>query len=155
MKATSSVAAALAHFDTTRKDDVERIQHAAEVSLVWFEHVERFWDMDPTQFAFGLMTRSKSITYDNLRLRAPDFVDATDRMFTSGVAARGFKVDLRTPLPPMFQPFALRGLTLENRSVVSPMCMYSAEDGVPGDWHFVHYGSRAIGGAGLMFTEMT
>lgn len=155
VKATDSVPAALAHFDATRKDGVERIQHAAEVSLVWFEHVGRFWDMDPTQFAFGLMTRSKSITYDNLRLRAPDFVDRTDRMFASQVAAKGFKVDLDRPLPPMFQPFALRGLTLPNRCVVSPMCMYSAEDGVPGDWHFVHYGARAMGGAGLVFTEMT
>jgi anthraniloyl-CoA monooxygenase len=155
VKATDSVAAALAHFDETRKDGVERIQHAAEVSLVWFEHVGRFWDMDPTQFAFGLMTRSKSITYDNLRLRAPDFVAATDRMFAGQVAAKGFKVDVARPVPPMFQPLALRGLTIENRAVVSPMCMYSAEDGVPGDWHFVHYGSRAMGGAGLMFTEMT
>ncbi len=155
VKANPTIPAALAHFEATRKDGVERIQHAAEVSLVWFEHVSRFWDMDPTQFAFGLMTRSKSITYDNLRLRAPDFVDRTDRMFASGVAAKGFKVDLERPLPPMFQPFALRGLTLPNRTVVSPMCMYSAEDGVPGDWHFVHYGARAMGGAGLVFTEMT
>ena len=155
VKATTTVPAALAHFDATRKDGVERIQHAAEVSLVWFEHVGRFWDMDPTQFAFGLMTRSKSITYDNLRLRAPDFVDRTDRMFAAAVAAKGFKVDLERPLPPMFQPFALRGLTVSNRIVVSPMCMYSAEEGVPGDWHFVHYGARAMGGAGLVFTEMT
>ena len=154
-RATDSVAAALAHFDATRRDDVERIQHAAEVSLVWFEHVERFWGMDPKQFAFGLMTRSKSITYDNLRLRAPGFVDEVDRMFAAGVAARGFKVDVDKPVPPMFQPFALRGMVVENRAVVSPMCMYSAEDGVAGDWHFVHYGARAIGGAGLMFTEMT
>ncbi len=155
IQATTSVADALVHFDATRKDDVERIQHAAEVSLVWFEHVGRFWDMEPTQFAFGLMTRSKSITYDNLRLRAPDFVAATDRMFAAQVATKGFKPDLEQPVPPMFQPLALRGLTLDNRVVVSPMCMYSAEDGVPGDWHFVHYGSRAVGGAGLMFTEMT
>jgi anthraniloyl-CoA monooxygenase len=154
-RATSSVPEALAHFDATRKDDVERIQHAADVSLVWFEHVGRFWNMDPTQFTFGLMTRSKSITYDKLRLRAPDFVDETDRMFAAQTAARGFRVDTQSPVPPMFQPLALRGLRLDNRVVVSPMCMYSAEDGLPGDWHFVHYGSRAIGGAGLMFTEMT
>ena len=155
VKTTGTVRAALAQFDATRRDDVERIQHAAEVSLVWFEHVGRFWDMDPTQFAFGLMTRSKSITYDNLRLRAPDFVFDIDRMFAAQVAAKGFKVDLERPDPPMFQPMMLRGLMIENRAVVSPMCMYSAEDGVPGDWHFVHYGARAVGGAGLMFTEMT
>lgn len=111
--------------------------------------------MHPTQFAFGLMTRSKSITYDDLRLRAPGFVAATDRMFARGVAQRGFAVDTETPAPPAFQPFALRGLTLANRIVVSPMCMYSAENGVPGDWHLVHYGARALGGAGLVFTEMT
>ncbi len=74
-----------------RREEVERIQHAADVSLVWFEHVDRFWHMDPTQFAFGLMTRSKSITYDNLRLRAPEFVDETDRMFAREVRARGLR----------------------------------------------------------------
>ncbi len=154
-RATDSVPAALAHFDATRKDDVERIQHAAEVSLVWFEHVERFWEMDPRQFAFGLMTRSKSITYDNLNRRAPGFVDEVDRMFAETVAARNLPANLNKPVPPMFQPFALRGMVVENRAAVSPMCMYSAADGLIGDWHFVHYGSRAIGGAGLMFTEMT
>ncbi len=154
-EANASVAHALAHFQASRKEDVERLQHAADVSLVWFEHLRRFWDMPPTQFAFGLMTRSKSITYDNLKLRAPDFVDATDRMFAEGVRAAGFKVDADRPVPPMFQPFALRGMVVPNRVAVSPMCMYSAEDGVPGDWHLVHYGSRALGGAGLLFTEMT
>ncbi len=154
-RANGSVNAALAQFETTRREEVERTQHAADVSLVWFEHVARFWRMPPVQFAFGLMTRSKSITYDNLRLRAADFVDATDRMFAEQVRARGFAVATETPLPPMFQPFALRGLRLANRVVVSPMCMYSAEDGLPGDFHLVHYGSRAQGGAALMFTEMT
>jgi anthraniloyl-CoA monooxygenase len=111
--------------------------------------------MQPTQFAFGLMTRSRSITYDNLRLRAPDFVAETDRMFAGQVAAAGLAADTQHPVPPMFQPFALRSMVLANRVVVSPMCMYSAQDGVPGDWHMVHYGSRAMGGAGLIFTEMT
>jgi anthraniloyl-CoA monooxygenase len=149
----SSVTTALADFESARRDEVERTQHAADVSLVWFEHVARFWHMDPVQFAFGLMTRSKSITYDNLRLRAPDFVAATDAMFAGQVRARG--LDPIPGAPPMLQPFALRGLHLTNRIVVSPMCMYSAEDGVPNDFHLVHYGSRAQGGAGLMFTEMT
>jgi anthraniloyl-CoA monooxygenase len=150
-----NVPAALAKFETGRREDVERIQHAADISLVWFEHVSRFWGMNPTQFAFGLMTRSRSITYDNLRLRAPDFVDKTDRMFAGQVAASGLDADIARPVPPMFQPFRLRGMILSNRVVVSPMCMYSATDGVPGDWHMVHYGSRAMGGAGLIFTEMT
>ena len=150
-----AVPAALAAFDRARRDDVERTQHAADVSLVWFEHLQRFAHMDPQQFAFGLMTRSRSITYDNLRLRAPDFVARTDAMFANQVRAHGFDVDAEKPVPPMFQPFKLRGMVLANRVVVSPMCMYSAQDGVPGDWHRVHYGARAIGGAGLLFTEMT
>ncbi|MDA8250866.1 MAG: bifunctional salicylyl-CoA 5-hydroxylase/oxidoreductase [Rhodospirillales bacterium] len=149
----SSVQAALADFANARRDEVERTQHAADVSLVWFEHVARFWHMDPVQFAFGLMTRSKSITYDNLRLRAPAFVAATDAMFAAQMRTRGLAPVAGAP--PMLQPFALRGLALGNRIVVSPMCMYSAVDGVPNDFHLVHYGSRAQGGAGLMFTEMT
>ena len=153
-RANSSVADALAHFEQARRDEVERTQHAADVSLVWFEHLHRFWGMDPVQFAFGLMTRSKSITYDNLRLRAPEFVDEADRMFARRVRADGFAVDVDAPVPPMFQPFKLRGMTVANRVVVSPMCMYSATDGMPGDFHLVHYGARAMGGAGLMFTEM-
>ena len=153
--AHADVPSALAHFEATRREEVEKTQHAADVSLVWFEQVRRFWAMDPVQFAFGVMTRSKSITYDNLRLRAPEFVAETDRMFASQVRAAGFDVDEQRPLPPMFQPLRLRGMTLANRVVVSPMCMYSAQDGVPNDWHLVHYGARASGGAGLVFTEMT
>ena len=134
---------------------MEKTQHSADVSLVWFEHVDRFWNMDPTRFAFGLMTRSKAITYDNLALRAPDFVKEVDRLVARDVRALGFPADTQRPVAPMFQPFRLRDMTLANRVVVSPMCQYSAEDGLPSDWHLVHYGSRAIGGAGLMFTEMT
>jgi len=149
------VSAALEHFERARREEVEKTQHSADVSLVWFEHVKRFWSMDPTRFAFGLMTRSKAITYDNLALRAPEFVKEADRLVARDTRALGFEADTEKPVPPAFQPFRLRGLTLANRMVVSPMCQYSAQDGVPGDWHLVHYGSRAIGGAGLMFTEMT
>jgi anthraniloyl-CoA monooxygenase len=149
------VAGALDLFETRRRDEVEKTQHSADVSLVWFEHVDRFWNMDPTRFAFGLMTRSKAITYDNLALRAPEFVKKADVAVARDVRALGFDVDVQRPLAPMFQSFRLRSLTLENRLVVSPMCQYSSEDGMPNDWHLVHYGSRAIGGAGLMFTEMT
>jgi anthraniloyl-CoA monooxygenase len=144
----ASVPDALARFETARRLDVEKTQHAADVSLVWFEHVRRFWHMDPTQFAFGVMTRSRAITYDNLRLRAPEFVDAADRVFAA-------QAGTENPVPPMFQPLALRDLRLSNRVVVSPMCMYSATYGTVDDFHLVHYGSRAQGGAGLMFTEMT
>ena len=149
------VKTALARFETARRDEVEKTQHSADVSLVWFEHVKRFWHMDPTRFAFGLMTRSKAITYDNLALRAPEFVRLADKLVARDAEKQGFDVDTAEPMAPMFQPFRLRGMTLANRVVVSPMCQYSAADGVPGDWHMVHYGSRAIGGAGLMFTEMT
>jgi len=149
------LAAALAQFESQRREEVEKTQHSADVSLVWFEHVDRFWHMDPTRFAFGLMTRSKAITYDNLALRAPEFVKQADRVVAREVRSLGFDADTSQPLPPMFQPFRLRSLALENRVVVSPMCQYSSQDGMPNDWHLVHYGSRAIGGAGLMFTEMT
>jgi anthraniloyl-CoA monooxygenase len=149
------VKTALSHFESQRRDEVEKTQHSADVSLVWFEHVRRFWEMDPTRFAFGLMTRSKAITYDNLALRAPEFVREADRLVARETQAQGFEADLDSPPPPMFQPLRLRGMTLSNRIVVSPMCQYSAQDGLPVDWHMVHYGARAIGGAGLMFTEMT
>jgi anthraniloyl-CoA monooxygenase len=149
------VTAALDRFESQRRDEVEKTQHAADVSLVWFEHVRRFWTMDPTRFAFGLMTRSKAITYDNLALRAPEFAAEVDRVVADDVRRQGFDTNMARPVPPMFQPFRLRGMTLANRVVVSPMCQYSATDGVPNDWHMVHLGSRAIGGAGLIFTEMT
>jgi len=150
-----NVAAALMHFETVRREEVEKTQHSANVSLVWFEHVRRFWQMPPARFVFGLMTRSKAITYDNLALRAPQFVAEVDRLCADEVAAQGFPIDTERPDPPAFQPFRLRSMTVANRLVVSPMCQYCATDGLPGDWHMVHYGSRGIGGAGLMFTEMT
>ena len=151
----SDVKAALANYENSRREEVEKIQHSADVSLVWFEHVKRFWNMDPTRFIFGLMTRSKAITYDSLALRAPEFADEVDHLVANETKALGFDVDTKKPVPPMFQPFQLRGMTLPNRVVVSPMCQYSATDGLPNDWHLVHLGSRAVGGAGLVFTEMT
>jgi len=155
MQRAPNVAAALDRYEHGRREEVEKTQHAADVSLVWFEHVDRFWDFDPVQFAFGVMTRAKAITYDNLTLRAPDFVAEVDKAFARQVRAKGFDVDVDRPVAPMFQPLRLREMTIANRAVVSPMCMYSAEEGVPTDFHLVHYGSRAIGGAGLIFTEMT
>jgi len=149
------VKAALDVFESQRRDEVEKTQHSADVSLVWFEHMKRFWNMDPTRFAFGLMTRSKAITYDNLALRAPEFVARIDRLVADETRRQGFEIETLRPVPPMFQPFRLRGMNVANRVVVSPMCQYSAVDGLPNDWHLVHLGSRAIGGAGLVFTEMT
>jgi anthraniloyl-CoA monooxygenase len=149
------VTAALAHFEKYRREEVEKTQHSADVSLVWFEHVKRFWNMEPTRFAFGLMTRSKAITYDNLALRAPEFVADVERLVSEEAKAKGYAGGNAKLVPPMFQPFKLRDMPIENRVVVSPMCQYSAKDGTPNDWHMVHYGSRAVGGAGLVFTEMT
>lgn len=155
VEAKPDIPSALALFESGRREGVEKIQHAADVSLVWFEHVARFWDYDPVQFCFGLMTRSKAITYDNLRLRAPAFVSAADRMFAEKLRRAGYDVDIEYPATPAFQPFRLRDMKLKNRLVMSPMCTYSAKDGVPTDFHLVHYGTRAMGGAGLIFTEMT
>ncbi|MGE3871123.1 MAG: bifunctional salicylyl-CoA 5-hydroxylase/oxidoreductase, partial [Pseudorhodoplanes sp.] len=153
---TRDVKGALRVFETQRREEVEKTQHSADVSLVWFEHVDRFWDMHPTQFNFGLMTRSKAITYDNLALRAPEFVGEADTLVAQQTRKLGLEADVENPKAPAFQPFRLRGMTLANRFVVSPMCQYSSQDdGMPNDWHLVHYGSRAIGGAGLLFTEMT
>ena len=150
----TNVRAALSGFERDRREDVEKTQHAANVSLVWFEHLARFWNYDPIKFAFGLMTRSKSITYDNLAMRAPQFVHAVTENFAREQQAAGLSV--RGPdVPPMFQPFRLRDMELDNRVVLSPMCMYSADEGMPDDWHLVHLGARALGGAGLIFTEMT
>src|ERR1700688_3345897 len=155
MQRAPTVEAALQEYEQGRREELEKTQHAADVSLVWFEHVDRFWDFDPVLFAFGVMTRAKAITYDNLTLREADFVAEGDRAFARHVRGKGFDVDVEKPDAPMFQPLRLREMEVNNRAVVSPMCMYSASDGVPGDFHLVHYGSRAIGGAGLIFTEMT
>ena len=153
-RAEGAVGPALARFERDRREDVEKTQHAADVSLVWFEHLNRFWNFDPVKFAFGLMTRSKAITYDNLMLRAPGFVERATRNFAHEQAERGLPIRDETT-PPMFQPFRLREMELANRVVLSPMCMYSATDGLPNDWHLAHLGARAVGGAGLLFTEMT
>ncbi len=146
---------ALARYDTARREEVEKTQHAANVSLAWFEHMQRYWGMAPEQFAFGVMSRSKQITWENLELRDPAFVRNTHRWFAAQARAQGYAIDEKNPPVPMFTPFRLRGMQLANRVVVSPMDQYSAVEGVPTDWHFVHLGSRAVGGAGLVYVEMT
>ena len=155
LRADGSVKGALARYDSQRRESVERTQHAADVSLAWFENMRRYWNMDPQQFAFGLMSRSKQITYENVRLRDPKFLDMVSRWFADKFIPPGFEVIVRNPPPPMFTPFTLRGMRVENRVVVSPMDQYMAVDGVPNEWHLVHLGSRALGGAGLVFVEMT
>ncbi|UJR79262.1 bifunctional salicylyl-CoA 5-hydroxylase/oxidoreductase [Sandaracinus amylolyticus] len=141
---------ALSSYEDEQRPTVGRIQTAAQQSLEWFEQAKRHHAaLEPMQLAFSLLTRSRRITHSNLAMRDPAWVAEADRWF-----ARRAGVGDGTP-PPMFTPLTLRGLTLPNRIVVSPMCQYSAEDGLPDDWHLVHLGSRAIGGAGLVMTEMT
>lgn len=154
LKANPELESALTAFERERRDEVEIIQHSADVSLAWFENMPRYADMAPEQFAFGLMSRSKKITYDNLRLRDQGFVAACNRWFAQQVRQQGF-TNIADDTPPMFTPFRLREMVLNNRVVVSPMAQYMAQDGLPNDWHLMHYGSRAVGGAGLVYTEMT
>lgn len=134
---------ALAAYEAERRPVVESTQRAATASLRWFEELAGHVDRPPRRFAFDLLTRSRRVTHANLRLRDPAFTATVERDFGCPPGT-----------PPMFTPFRLRGLTLRNRVVVSPMDMYVAEDGVPGDFHLVHLGSRALGGAGLVMTEM-
>ena len=144
------VSGALAAYEAERRPVVASTQRAAQASLEWFENIGQYADQDAHQFAFNIVTRSRRVTYDNLRLRDPEFVADMDRWFASAVAVDG----PAEPRPPMFQPFRLGDLELANRVIVSPMDMYSARDGVPGDFHLVHLGSKALGGAGLVMTEM-
>jgi anthraniloyl-CoA monooxygenase len=150
-----SVETAFRAYDKARRTEVQVTQHNADVSLAWFEHMERSSDMKPMQFAMVVMCRAKSITWDNLLVRDPHFVQAFENeWYQTYFEESGF--DCRKTRPtPMFTPFKLRAMTVANRVVVSPMDQYSAVDGVPTDWHFVHYTSRAMGGAGLVFVEMT
>ncbi|MFM9632187.1 MULTISPECIES: bifunctional salicylyl-CoA 5-hydroxylase/oxidoreductase [Streptomyces] len=134
---------ALTAYEIERKPVVASTQRAALASLEWFENLALYVDQPPRRFAFNLLTRSRRVTHDNLRLRDPDFTAAVEREFGCPPGT-----------PPMFTPFRLRGLTLCNRVVVSPMDLYSAADGIPGDLHLVHLGARALGGAALVMTEM-
>ncbi len=153
----SDVPSALERYELDRRPDVESTQRAAQVSLEWFESTERYTDFPPLQFAFSLLTRSLRINHSNLRLRDAAFVQEVDRCVAEEARKQGMPVAASasgTP-PPIFLPFRLRELDLANRIVVSPMCMYSADQGTIDDWHLVHLGSRAMGGAGLVMTEMT
>ena len=144
---TTDVPAALQQFEQERRPEVERLQTSAQTSLEWFEHSARYMQHSVNRLTFGLMTRSKRITWDELKKRDPVFVDF--------VRAEWCTEHGVSPRDPIHTPLKLRGLTLPNRLVVSPMCQYSAEQGLPNDWHMVHLGSRLIGGAGLVFTEAT
>ncbi|MGI9422372.1 MAG: bifunctional salicylyl-CoA 5-hydroxylase/oxidoreductase [Hyphomicrobiaceae bacterium] len=143
--------AAFTRYQEERRLEVLRLQSAARNSLEWFESVERYLDLDPVQLNYSMLTRSQRISHENLRLRDPMWMESAEKWFQTN-AGTSENVPVRAP---MFTPFKLRDLQLKNRIVVSPMAQYKAVDGSPTDWHLIHYGERAKGGAGLVFTEMT
>jgi len=145
--------AALLHYEELRSVEVLKIQNAARNSTEWFEHVDRYVNLPPAQFAYSLLTRSQRISHENLRLRDKEYVED----FEDWIAVRAgvARESTRHSIPPMLTPFTLRGVTLANRIVVSPMAQYSCVDGMPGDYHLVHLGARAMGGAGMVVAEMT
>jgi len=147
----NNLAAGLHHYEEVRSVEVLKIQNAARNSTEWFENVERYAALEPEQFAYSLLTRSQRISHENLRLRDPKWLEGYERWLSGKHDAQAGE----RPVPPMHIPFKLRTVTLKNRIVVSPMAMYSCVDGVPGDFHLVHLGSRAMGGAGLVMVEMT
>ena len=145
---------AMHEYEARRRVEVLKIQNAARNSTQWFENVERYSGFEAEQFAYSLLTRSQRISHENLRLRDPGYVAGLETWLAlrSGAVPSG---GARRPLPPMFTPYRVRALSLPNRIVVSPMAQYSCVDGTPDDYYLVHMGSRAHGGAGLVFTEMT
>lgn len=144
----TDVRAGLESYQAERSLEALKLQSAARNRMEWFENVARYVHLEPLQFAYSLLTGSQRIGHDNLRLRDGAFVDTVERDLARRAGVGGAR-------PPMFLPFRLRGMELANRVVVSPMAQYLAADGIPGDWHLMHYGSRAAGGAGLVVTEMT
>jgi len=145
----------LAAYRDVRRVDVARIQNAARNAMEWFEVVgSRYADtLEPEQFMYSLLTRSQRISHENLRLRDKTWLEGYERWYAQRCGLNVAPGE--RPTPPMFTPYRVRGVTLANRIVMSPMAMYSATDGLPNDFHLVHLGSRALGGAGLVFGEMT
>lgn len=143
-----------ARYQAERSVEVLKLQNAARNSTEWFEHVDRYARLAPEQFAYSLLTRSQRISHENLRVRDAAYVAAFERWFAERA---GVAVPEAEPAPPaLLTPLTVRGVTLPNRVVLSPMAQYSAHtDGTPSDWHFVYLGARATGGAGLVMTEMT
>ena len=151
--APGDLSGALRQYQAIRSVEVLRIQNAARNSTEWFENVARYVNLPPEQFAYSLLTRSQRISHENLRLRDKAYVGT----FEDWIAARAgaLREPAQASIPPMFSPFKLRSVTLKNRVVVSPMAQYSCVDGEPADYHLVHLGARAMGGAGLVMAEMT
>ncbi len=144
----TDVPAGLVRYQEERSLEALKLQSAARNRMRWFEEVARYVNFEPWQFTYSLLTGSQRIGHENLRLRDPGFVRDVETKLAAQAGAP-------SPRPPMFLPFTLRGMKVENRVVVSPMAQYLAKDGMPDDWHLVHLGARATGGAGLVFTEMT
>ncbi len=151
--APGDLPAALEAYEAVRSIEVLRIQNAARNSTEWFEHVDRYVNLPPEQFAYSLLTRSQRISHENLRLRDKDYVEDYEDWIAEGAGIS--RAPQQHSIPPMLTPFTLRGVTLKNRIVVSPMAQYSAVDGIAGDYHLVHLGARAMGGAGMVVAEMT
>jgi anthraniloyl-CoA monooxygenase len=150
LSADGATEQALERYEKTRRAVAASAARASDLEMNWLENLHRYVDLPPAAFAFNALTRSLRVNHRDLEKAAPAFVQSADREF-AGIAASSNQA----PPPPMFVPFTLRGLTLENRIAVSPMCMYQANDGTVNDFQLVHLGSRAIGGAGLVFAEMT
>lgn len=144
---------ALRDYEAVRSVEVLKIQNAARNSTEWFENVKRYVNLPPEQFAYSVLTRSQRISHENLRLRDKGYVESYEDWIAERAGAQ--RGPHKQPIPPMFTPFALRGVTLKNRVVVSPMAQYSCVDGLPADFHLVHLGARAMGGAGMVVAEMT
>ena len=144
----ADIPTALQRYQEVREIEALKLQSAARNRMEWFEQVERYVDLDPEQFTYSLLTGSQRIGHDNLKVRDARYVDRVERWFA-------MRSGVDQPRPPMFTPFTVRGLTLKNRVIVSPMAMYMAADGLPNDFHLVHFGARALGGAAMVFTEMT
>ena len=144
-----SLEEALRHYEAVRSVEVLKIQNAARNSTEWFENVKRYEDLEPEQFAYSLLTRSQRISHENLRVRDKEWLEGYESWLAERAGTKPAAV------PPMLTPFTVRGVELKNRVVVSPTAMYSCKSGVPGNFHMVHLGSRALGGAGLVMVEMT
>jgi anthraniloyl-CoA monooxygenase len=142
---------ALEEYREERNLEVLKLQNSARNSTEWFETLDRYLHFEPIQFAYSLLTRSQRVSHENLRLRDKPWLESVERWFQSKAVGQ----PVNDAAPPMFAPYKLREMKLVNRVVVSPMAMYSAQEGMPTDFHLVHYGTRAQGGAGLVYTEMT
>jgi anthraniloyl-CoA monooxygenase len=158
---SESMGTVLQAYEARRSVEVLKIQNAARNSTEWFENVERYSGMEIEQFYYSLLTRSQRISHENLRLRDGAWLKGYEVWLAGNSklpAARAQPEAVwKNPRPvlPMLTPLTVRSITLKNRIVVSPMATYSAVNGVMQDFHLVHLGARALGGAALVMVEMT